>query len=140
MKSLVLFSFLLAFLQISNAQENILGVWKAVDDEDGEATSHIEIFEKEGLVYGKIVKILIGDSDALCDQCEGDKYNQPIQGMEIIWNMKAKGTKWVGGRIMDPKNGKTYKCKMQIKNGILEVRGYIGVPTLGRTQKWYRVE
>jgi len=140
MKSLIFFSLLLAFSHTSLAQDNIIGVWKAIDDEDGEATSHIEVFEKEGLAYGKIIKILAGDSDALCDQCEGEKYNQPIQGMEIIWDMEPKGDKWKGGRIMDPENGKTYKCKMEVKNGVLEVRGYIGIPTLGRTQKWYKVD
>lgn len=139
MKSSLIISLFILFSQFSFAQDNILGIWKAIDDEDGEATSHIEVFEKDGKAFGKIVQILAGDSDALCEQCEGDKYNQPILGMEIIWDMKPKGDNWAGGRIMDPENGKTYKCKMQVKNGVLEVRGFIGIPALGRTQKWYRV-
>jgi len=120
-------------------QGEVFGTWKAIDDADGEATSHIEIFKKEGKLYGKIARILEGPDDALCDQCNGEKYNQPILGMEIIWDMQDKGDKWKGGRIMDPENGKTYKCRIQLKDDILEVRGYIGIPTLGRTQKWYRV-
>ena len=122
------------------SQGDVMGTWKAVDDADGQATSHIEIFEKNGNLHGKIVRILEGPQDALCDQCKGEKYNQPILGMEIIWDMKDNGNKWKGGRIIDPENGKTYKCKIELKDDILEVRGYIGVPALGRTQKWYRVE
>jgi len=54
--------------------------------------------------------------------------------------MKAKGkSTYKGGRILDPENGKTYKCRIKLVDDVLEVRGYIGIPALGRTQKWYRV-
>ena len=61
--------------------------------------------------------------------------------MEIIWDMKRKGEQWAGGKIMDPENGKSYKCKMKVtEDGTLKVRGFIGIFLIGRTQTWYRVE
>ena len=61
--------------------------------------------------------------------------------MEIIWNMKKdKENKWKSGKILDPDNGKEYKCKMKIvEENVLEVRGFVGFSLLGRTQKWHRV-
>ena len=139
MKSVILFLTILLGPIVIFAQDGVFGTWKAIDDADGQATSHIEIFEKDGALYGKVVKILEGPSDVVCDLCEGSKKDQPVIGMEIIWDMKAKGKNWKGGRILDPENGKTYKCRIKLKDDVLEVRGYIGIPTLGRTQKWYRV-
>jgi len=41
---------------------------------------------------------------------------------------------------MDPENGKDYKCRITIADdGTLKVRGYIGLPALGRTQTWHPV-
>jgi hypothetical protein len=56
-------------------------------------------------------------------------------------NFGFNSKKWVDGRIYDPDNGKTYKCKMTLKEGgILHVRGYIGISALGRTTIWTRPE
>ena len=60
----------------------------------------------------------------------------------------AKGLKetkpnlYEGGKILDPENGKEYKCKMMLdENGNkLEVRGFIGISLLGRSQNWVREE
>jgi len=122
-------------------QNEFYGTWQAIDDKDGEPSSYIEIYEENGKLHGKIAKILedVGD-DVVCDLCEGNKKDQPILGLEIIWDMKAKGkSTYKGGRILDPENGKTYKCRIKLVDDVLEVRGYIGIPALGRTQKWYRV-
>ena len=49
---------------------------------------------------------------------------------------------WDGGTILDPNNGKVYKVRLTPTDGgrQLEVRGYMGLPLLGRTQTWVRVE
>lgn len=136
---LFLFILLGAFPVILIGQAEIFGTWKAIDDVDGRATSHIEIESRDGKVFGKIVKLLEESDDVVCEQCEGDNKNKPILGLEIITNMKKDGDSYKGGRILDPENGKTYKCRLKVVDGVLEVRGYIGIPALGRTQKWYRV-
>ena len=54
----------------------------------------------------------------------------------------ARSTFYKDGEILDPKNGKTYRCKMKIVDGgaKLDVRGFIGISLIGRTQTWVREE
>ena len=65
-------------------------------------------------------------------------------GMTIIEGVRAGSSAdlWDGGTILDPNNGKVYKVRMTLKDGgrTLDVRGYVGMPLLGRTQTWQRVE
>jgi len=137
----ILITILIASTSFLTAQSDIFGTWKAIDDKDGQPSSHIEIFKVGDVAHAKITKLYDQPDDILCELCKGDKYNQPVLGMEIMWSMKKSGSTWKGGRIMDPENGKDYKCKVKLqKDGSLDVRGYIGIPALGRTQTWYRVE
>lgn len=78
--------------------------------------------------------------DRRCTECTDSRKNQLILGMTIINDLKKDGDKWDGGRILDPENGKVYKCKMHLEDGgqKLVVRGYIGVSLLGRSQTWVR--
>ena len=135
--SLVIFMF--AAL-ISFAQSPV-GVWKTIDDETGAAKSHVEIFEKNGKFYGKIVKLLQREPDVVCVECPGAKKNQKVLGLEIIWDMTPYDDYWSYGKILDPENGKEYKCNISLNGkNKLDVRGYIGFAALGRTQTWIRVE
>lgn len=126
------------------AQSNSpVGKWKTIDDETGETKSIVEIMEVEGKLTGKVVELFrkpSEDQNPVCDKCEGDKLNQPVKGLSILWDLKKDDDEWAGGKILDPKNGKIYKCKMKlIENGAkLEVRGFIGFSLLGRTQTWIR--
>jgi len=131
------------FIPMISAQPSVVGIWKTIDDEEKTAKSHIEIFEMNGKIHGKVIKLLDETSRTTCEKCKGDKKDKPIVGMEIMWNMEKDGdkTEWKGGKIMDPKNGKEYKCKIKLKKeDTLEVRGFVGFSLLGRTQKWYRVK
>ena len=76
----------------------------------------------------------------LCDACSGARRDKPILGMTIAWGLKPQGKAWGGGRILDPENGKEYSVKFTpIAGGKkLEVRGFLGVALLGRTQTWLR--
>ena len=141
MKSFLSISFALSVCLSAWSQHDPSGIWQAIDDVQGKATSHIEIFEKDGKLHGKVVKILAEPETIVCGACKGKKKDRPILGMEVLWDLKAHGRSWKGGRIMDPENGKTYKCKIQLdKEDILEVRGYVGLPALGRTQRWHRLK
>ncbi len=129
----------LAFAQGVNSP---VGLWKSVDDETKAAKSLIRIVEKDGALTGRVEKILTEKVDAKCDKCTDDRKDQPVQGMTIITGMKKDGDGWAGGEILDPNNGKVYRSQMKLVEGgkKLEVRGYIGVPLLGRTQTWLREE
>lgn len=60
--------------------------------------------------------------------------------MTILWGLKMNGDEWSGGEILDPDNGKIYRCKMTLsEDGTqLSVRGFIGIALIGRTQTWHR--
>ena len=120
------------------AYDSPVGVWKTIDDDTGEAKSQVKIYESNGKLRGKIVK-LYNNPDALCSECEGDDYNAPILGMTIMWGLEEDDGEWEGGKIFDPKKGKTYNCKIWLEDdGDLKVRGFAG--PFYRTQTWHRVE
>ena len=131
---------LLLFGYLSNAQ-SVFGVWKTIDDKTGEPKSHVKIYEKDGKLYGRVVKLLPAATTSVCNNCPGDKNGKSLYDVDIIWDMKKDGDKWDGGRIVDPANGKVYRCKIYLKDkDKLIVRGYIGFSLFGRSQTWHRVE
>jgi uncharacterized protein (DUF2147 family) len=127
-------------LHIITAQSSCVGTWENIDDEDGKPKSHIEIYEEDGKLYGKVIKLLENATIRNCIKCEGDRKDQALEGMVILWDLKIKKNKGDKGKIIDPKTGKIYDCKIELDDeNTLKVRGYIKTPFLGRTQKWYRV-
>lgn len=147
-RRLVTFSLAAATLAASGAwaqQATPIGVWKTIDDETGKPKSLVRISESNGELRGKIEKLFREageEQNPKCDKCEGSLKDQPILGMTIITGMKKDGDEYNGGQILDPANGKVYRSKMSVIDGgkKLDVRGYIGVPLLGRTQTWIRAE
>lgn len=139
MKKQILFA---AFALIAAAlpAQSITGVWKTIDDETGQAKSHVQLYEQNGKLYGKVVQILTERPDRLCDKCPGERKNQPVMNMIILENMILKDGFWQDGRILDPEKGKWYTCKLWLKAGDpnkLVLRGYIG--PFYRTQTWLRM-
>lgn len=126
------------------AQVNIpIGLWETIDDETNEPESHVRIWVDDGELFGKVEKLILkpGEpSDPKCTQCVGDKKDQPILGMTIISGLRQEGGVWTGGHILDPDNGKVYKCRIKVEDGgrKLEVRGYVGLSLIGRSQIWHR--
>lgn len=140
--ALIVFALLLASAAYA-ASETPVGTWTQVDDATGKPKSIIEITQlPDGTLQGKVMQVLFSDQGThpICDKCDGERHNQPVDGMVIMWGVKQDGDTWSGGQILDPNNGKTYKVKLSLSdNGQkLDVRGYIGVPMLGRTQTWIR--
>jgi uncharacterized protein (DUF2147 family) len=122
--------------------QTVIGKWETIDDETGKAKSIVEIYEKSGKIYGKVVDILEEENKKrVCTNCSGDDKNKPILGMTVIKGLSKKGSEYTNGKILDPKNGKLYKCFITLETkDKLKVRGYIGISLFGRTQYWYRVK
>ncbi|MEL6918089.1 MAG: DUF2147 domain-containing protein [Bacteroidota bacterium] len=123
--------------------QSILGKWKTIDDRTDMPKAIVEIYEKEGLFYGKIDTILEkGRANATCIKCKGDKKDQPIVGMRIIDRLKkVDNGEYKGKTLFDPEQAMTFRCKIWLnpKNPKeLKVRGYLAF--LYRTQTWLRVE
>lgn len=121
--------------------KSVLGKWKTIDDETGEAKSIVEIYEKSGKIYGKVIAILdVVHKNNLCENCSGEDANKPILGLTVIKGLTRDGKEYNSGKILDPKSGKLYQCFITLeKTDKLKVRGYIGISLLGRTQYWQRI-
>lgn len=136
------FLFLVAFSLMSSAQvSQIVGKWKTIDDNDGSTKSIIYIFKAtNGKYYGKI-EHLFKNPDKKCTECTDSNKDKPILGMVVVKDMIEKDGKLTGGTILDPNNGKVYKCNMSIdpKTGNLQVRGSLDKGGfIGRTQTWIK--
>lgn len=121
-----------------------VGYWKTIDDVTGKQKSIIQISEAPNhTLMGRVIKIFPKpgeDQHKVCAVCKGDKHNQPIVGMVVLSGLKKHDGMWDGGQILDPANGKFYDCTLKFSDNIdrLNVRGYIGIPLLGRSQVWIR--
>ena len=130
---------------LAAATENPVGLWRTIDDKSGKEKSLVRVVESNGQLQITIEKLFREpgeEPNPLCDKCPGEKKNKPVIGMQIGSGLKKDGDVWSGGEILDPQNGKTYKCKVWLedKGKKLNVRGFIGVSVLGRTQVWVREE
>ena len=122
--------------------QTVFGKWQSIDSKTGKVDAIIEIYKEKNTAYAKVVDILNPeDKDKICIYCEGENKDKPILGMVIAVGLKEKGDKWSGGKILDPRNGNSYKCYITlVDNSKLKLRGYIGISLFGRTEYWYKVE
>lgn len=126
-------------------KDSPVGLWRTIDDKSGKERSLVRVSEANGQLQITIEKLFREpgeEPNPLCDKCPGERKNKPVTGMQIGSGLKKSGEVWSGGEILDPENGKTYKCKVWLedKGNKLHVRGFIGVSLLGRTQVWVREE
>lgn len=135
-------SAIMLLTSVLMAQSNPVGIWKTIDDETGEAKSHIEIYEQGGKYHGKIIKLLRKPADTTCEKCPGNRKNKKIVGMVILEDLKPYEDYWKKGNILDPESGSEYGCTIWFEDGKsdeLKVRG-IHWTGLYRTQTWHRVK
>jgi|SRR5690606_9927051 len=142
MKKLVTLLLMFTLGTFMSQAQSAVGKWKTIDDETGEAKSIVEIYEKNGKIYGKVIDILNpAKKNAVCKECKGADKNKPILGLVILKDLTKEGNEWTGGQILDPNKGKLYKCTVTLEGkDKLNVRGYVGISLIGRTQTWHRVQ
>jgi uncharacterized protein (DUF2147 family) len=142
-KSITFFALLFGALFSAQASESPVGLWRTIDDKTGKEKSLVRIVETNGELRASIEKLFREpheEPNPNCDKCPGDRKNKPVLGMMIMTGLKKAGSEFEGGEILDPANGKIYRVKMWTAEGgkKLNVRGFIGVSLLGRTQVWIR--
>ncbi len=132
-------ALLLMLIPQAGFAQSPVGFWKTIDDDTNEPRSIVEIYEENGKVAGRIVKLINPDEpNPVCEECEDERKGQPIEGMVILEDMAQDGNEWAGGEILDPENGKTYRCRIWVEDGNLRVRGYLAI--FRRTQTWLPAE
>ncbi|MBN8669243.1 MAG: DUF2147 domain-containing protein [Chitinophagales bacterium] len=101
--------------------------------------SRIVIYKKGNNYFGKITWGTGGSSK---DEKNPDKAlrSRDVIGLEILKDFEYDGDgNWENGSIYNPREGKTYSCKMTLKSLTeLSIRGYVGVSLFGRTEIWTR--
>jgi uncharacterized protein (DUF2147 family) len=140
---------MLASTAAAQKPDAIVGTWW-----NEEKDAHIEIYPCEGRYCGKIIMLkepnfpandakgMAGKPKVDRENPDASKRDRPILGMNIVWGFSHSGENlWDGGFIYNPRDGKTYKCKLSFENpDTLKVRGFIGISLIGKTNIWTRVK
>lgn len=121
-----------------------VGRWQLIDDETNAPRGVMEMSLVNGELQGRFVEAILRPGEvpnAVCTKCEGERRNQPMMGMVILWGLRPNGAQWDGGHILDPTKGRTYGAVVRLVDGgrKLRVRGFLGFSLLGRTQTWVRL-
>jgi uncharacterized protein (DUF2147 family) len=133
------------------ADDGVLGTWLTEAGDQG-GRAHVQITRQGDRIAGKIVKLEEPNFEAGHPRAGKPKVDlenpdpklreRPIIGLVILQGFTHDGGgKWSGGTVYDPANGKTYKAQITLRGrDQLALRGYIGIPMLGRTSTWKRIE
>lgn len=133
----------LVFVSCYGYSQSCVGKWVTIDDDSGKKKSVVELYKRDGVLYGKIIKLFPREGrgpNPKCTKCSDDRKDEPLVGLEIIRDMDWSGSEWEEGTIVDPENGKVYECALWLDSDNpdrLNVRGYVGI--FYRTQTWVRV-
>ena len=129
----------LLLLSMSLVATEIDGFWKNTNEKTGKPGIIVSVYEYEGKHYGRIIGaydkegILDDSIYAACSRAAGVKGNPFYSGLDFIWNLSKKGSRYKG-KIMDPRKGKIYDVELWVQDDKLIVRGEILF--FGRNQMW----
>lgn len=139
MKKLITTLGLLAVSGLAFAADPLDGsVWRTIDDKTKQPKAIVKFTESNGVLTGSIQQVLTPGQENACTKCEGPYKNKSLKNLKVVPKMKSVGKNTYEGQIFDPNSGKTYSLKATLNGKNLEMRGYLGVSLLGRTQIWQR--
>lgn len=147
LKTLMISSIMLCTGYAHAADQNLVGLWRTIDDKTGFAKGIVRITqEADGSYSGTIVKVIPRPNympKELCQNCPAPYTNQPILGLTVLKGLKPDANRenvYTDAHILDPLSGHIYKAKAKISSDgrRLSMRGYVGVSVLGRSQSWFR--
>jgi hypothetical protein len=125
--------------------QTVSGVWQQIDPATGKVGALVTFAESGGIFRGFISKLFPDpgdDPNPLCGKCPDGQQDKPVLGLVFIEGMRRTGLEYEGGTILDPESGALYSTKILLSQdgNTLTVRGYIGIPLLGQSQTWKRVQ
>ena len=143
MKKIILLLMLTASFTFSYAQsaDDVVGKWISSSKE-----AHIQIYKKANSYFGKIVWLKTPNKEngkpILDEKNPNAKLRaRAVLGLEIVKDLKYNNSNWDDGTIYDPKSGKTYSSKITLNgNNQINLRGYIGLSLIGRSEVWTKVK
>lgn len=119
-----------------------VGLWSPLDHA-GRPVGLVAIYEQNGLYYGRIEPLSPADNRAArCTHCTGGRKDQLMDGLVLMRDLRYRDGKYVGGNILDPRTGRVYDCELRLIDGgrKLVMRGYVGIPLLGLSEVWQRMQ
>lgn len=134
---------LLFFILLSSALfgGDIIGFWKITDQDTNKPRSIIAIYEYRNKYYGRLIATYDKESgevyenlDHRIERAPGVKRHPFYVGLDILWNLRKEGDKYVDGTIMDPEKGRIYDAEAWVEDGHLVLRGKLLF--FGQNQKW----
>jgi len=141
----LLMSLCISFQAYSQSDaDKLIGKYYVIK-QDTKSESRIQIYKtSEGKYEGKIVWLKepnFPDGTPKYDVKNPNPELRKVKADHIVllknFSYDEKNNEWSGGTIYDPEEGKTYKCKLNFESATkLKVRGYIGIPALGKTMYW----
>ena len=162
MKRLIISFLIVCFAAgICFAADPVEAYWLSVDEKSGKVTGSWHIYQEGGKLYGKLLSSPDDPPDTIADKCKESYAGFPVPGK--VNKMKIIGTPWIfgltldktgewsGGNVVDPTDGKMYKCKIifrpagsksgrtEFKVDTLEMRGEVGLG-IGRSQYWKKTD
>lgn len=112
--------------------DRVIGVY-LTPQKDGK----VSIYKRGNTYFGKLIWGIKSVIDRKNPNAALRERN--MVGSDFMTDFKYAEGEYVNGKIYDPESGKTYDCKMWLTGNQLKVRGYVGIPLLGRTEIFTRI-
>ncbi|PWJ58983.1 uncharacterized protein (DUF2147 family) [Dyadobacter jejuensis] len=119
--------------------DKVIGEW--INEEKNEI---IEIYKNGETYAGKLIwdkSLLSRKEKALRRDSQNpdpELRKRSVYKIDVLYRLEFHDGQWENGKLYDPHSGRTYSCLLKLNDQLLQIRGYVGIPLLGRSSYWKR--